>query len=242
MIVASSLDEEIYFTIKQAIVSRDLAPGTKLSEEVLANLLKVSRTPIRSALRRLSYERLVTIVPFKGAFVSKPTVKEVQDVFEMRILLEEHAIEKAFSNLQQPQNVELLEELLLQERRAYGDKNFDTILQRVRDFHIQIAQLSGNEILLNSLEELISLTNIYITFFSQINMASPDSPEEHREILQAIKHGDIDSAKGKMRAHINASLKRLNFDLIRNSSASMEEILYRSFQSHMGTSEETVLE
>lgn len=238
--MVDSLDEKIYFTIKQAIVTRDLAPGSKLSEEGLANLLNVSRTPIRSALRRLSYERLVTIVPYKGASVSKPTEKEVLDVFEMRVLLEEYAIEKAFSSLQQPQNVEVLEELLLLEKKAYEDNNLDSILTRVRDFHIQIAQLSGNEILLNSLKELISQTNIYITFFSQINRVSPDSPKEHQDILEAIKLGNVEVAKGKMRSHINASIKRLNFELIRNSSASMEEILHKSFQSYSDSSADSV--
>ena len=225
----TSLADKIYLTIKKAIVNRELPPGTKLSEEVLASILNASRTPIRSALQRLSYEKLVDISPRKGASVSSPSVKEVQEVFEMRTLLEEFTVERACSNYRNsPRVSETLETILKIEEEAYRNKDVSEVLVQVRNFHLEIAKLCGNELIVRHLEELILLTNLYITFFSELDINSPYSPQEHIRILKAIQSGDAQTAKRELRSHIDGIVSRLNFHLIKNLDPNLQDILLKN--------------
>lgn len=225
-----SLDEKIYLALKEAIVNRELVPGTKLSEEVLASILNVSRTPVRSALQRLSYDRLVNIIPRRGAFVARPTAKEVKEAFEMRILLEEYALEKAFSKLKNSKSLlQVLENIVKAETLAYHKEGFDSVLERIRDFHMEIVQITDNKLLVKTLGDLIVLTNIYIVFYSEFNKDSPNSPREHVEILDAVKNGNLSKAKEKIRNHIEAIVSRLNFEKLKNPQTSFQEIIVNSF-------------
>lgn len=224
-----NLEKKIYLTIKKAIINRELAPGEKLSEESLAKVLQVSRTPIRSALKRLSYEGLVQIIPNRGAFVTQPTVKEVKEVFEMRVLLEGYAVEKACQNIHlQEEAINKLEKFIHLEELAYKNSQFDQVLEHVLDFHVEIANLANNDVLKKNIQELIALTNIYSTFYSDINLDEPNSPAEHREIVEAIKKRDAPLAKQIMTKHIEAIQGRLNFDLIKPRNIS--EVILKHYQ------------
>lgn len=224
-----NLEKKIYLTIKKAIINRELAPGEKLSEDSLAKVLQVSRTPIRSALKRLSYEGLVQIIPNRGAFVTQPTVKEVKEVFEMRVLLEGYAVEKACQNIHlQEEAINKLEKFIHLEELAYKNSQFDQVLEHVLDFHVEIANLANNDVLKKNIQELIALTNIYSTFYSDINLDEPNSPAEHREIVEAIKKRDAPLAKQIMTKHIEAIQGRLNFDLIKPRNIS--EVILKHYQ------------
>lgn len=226
----SFLENKIYLTIKKAIVDRELAPGDKLSEESLAQMLHVSRTPIRSALKRLSYERLVQIIPNRGAYVTQPTVKEVKEVFEMRILLEGYAVVKACENIELHAGLlERLEDSIKSEEKAYEKNDFGEVLGHVMNLHVEIASLAQNEMLKNNIQNLIALTNIYLTFYSDINLDKPDSPREHREIMNAIKSKNTDLAKQIMTEHIHAIIGRLNFELIRNPR-NVNDVILKHYQ------------
>ncbi|RXT02375.1 GntR family transcriptional regulator [Ammoniphilus sp. CFH 90114] len=225
---SSSLADKIYSTIKGAILNRELSPGTKLSEEALAQILQVSRTPIRTALQRLSYEKLVTINK-RVTTVASPTVKEVQEVFEMRMLLEDFTVSKACENAWKSQKViKHLEEILEVEKQAYESKDMNRVLTRVFDFHIEIARLVDNSHVLRNLEQMIALTNMYIAFYSEMDIESPNSPEEHRGILNEIEKGDKAAAREKMKAHLGGIINRLNFDKIKSSNQDLHDILLRN--------------
>lgn len=222
----TSLVDKIYQQIKRAIVNREIPPGTKLSEEVLANILDVSRTPVRTALQKLSFEKLVDISPRRGASIANPTAKEVKEVFEMRILLEEYTVEKACKNIDKTDGAAArLKNVLAIEEKAYTDKDLSNVLEQVHNFHIEIAKLCDNGLIVQHLQELILLTNIYITFYSEMSIESPNSPREHLKILQAIESKDIALSKQLMRQHIDDVSNRLNFNLIRNYNFNLQEIL-----------------
>lgn len=167
----------------------------------------------------------VKILPRRGAFVNEPTPKEVEDVFEMRILLEDYAVTKACSNYAKFQPVfQKIEDFIQNEKEAYEVKSIGDVLENAYDIHIEIAKLSKNEILIKQLRELISLTNIYLTFYSE-SLYDPISPKEHLEILEAIRVGDKEVARKRMKDHINGIISRLNFEKIERHSASIESVL-----------------
>ena len=80
--------QRIVESITTAIVERRLMPGTKLAEQKIADIFKVSRTLVRQALNQLSRDRLVTLEPARGAFVAMPSVEEARQVFEVRAMIE----------------------------------------------------------------------------------------------------------------------------------------------------------
>lgn len=224
----TSLVDKIYLQIKRAIVNREIPPGTKLSEEVLANILNVSRTPVRTALQKLSFEKLVDISPRKGASIANPSEKEVKEVFEMRILLEEYTAEMACRNFNKTDDTAArLKNVLAIEEKAYVDKDFSNVLEQVHNFHIEIAKLCNNGLIVRNLQELILLTNIYITFYSEMSIEYPNSPREHLKILHAIENNDVALVKYQMRQHIEDVSNRLNFKLIRSYNLNLQDILQR---------------
>ncbi len=77
-LAAATATERIALSITQAIVERRLMPGTKLAEQKIADIFKVSRTLVRQALNQLSRDRLVTLTPARGAYVAEPSVEEAQ--------------------------------------------------------------------------------------------------------------------------------------------------------------------
>ena len=93
------LREVVFNTLRQAILKGELKPGERLMEIALAEKLGVSRTPIREAMRKLELEGLVVMVPRRGAQVANITEKDLNDVLEVRITLENMAIEKACANM-----------------------------------------------------------------------------------------------------------------------------------------------
>src|SRR5213595_1715107 len=84
----ASVTQRIVESVTAAIVERRLMPGTKLAEQKLADIFKVSRTIVRQALNRLSRDKLVTLEPARGAHVAEPSVEEARQVFEVRHMLE----------------------------------------------------------------------------------------------------------------------------------------------------------
>src|SRR4051812_18027307 len=94
-----SVEQQVYDQIKLAILARKLAPGKQLVEFNISNTLGVSRTPIRNAIKKLSLEGLVDIIPNRGAFVTSPSKNEVIQAYELRSNLEYLAASKAMDSM-----------------------------------------------------------------------------------------------------------------------------------------------
>ncbi|MCM1468588.1 MAG: GntR family transcriptional regulator, partial [Alistipes sp.] len=95
------LRDVVFMTLRQAILKGDMEPGERLMEITLANKLGVSRTPIREAIRKLELEGLVHMVPRKGAIVASISEKDMRDVLEVRVTLEELAVKLAIQNMEE---------------------------------------------------------------------------------------------------------------------------------------------
>src|SRR6185295_15422690 len=104
---AASATERIAASITQAIVERRLMPGTKLAEQKIADIFKVSRTLVRQALNQLSRDKLITLEPARGARVAEPSVEEARQVFEVRHMVESALVRRAADALDAAQIAEL---------------------------------------------------------------------------------------------------------------------------------------
>lgn len=204
---ASSKD--IADDIASAIAARKLPPGTKLREEALSRLYHVSRTKIRAALLILSKDKLIQIVPDKGAFVSQPSEKESRDIFAARRIIE-GALAREFVAKATPADYRKLEKHLEAERRSLeGDHKVRS--QLLGDFHVVLAEVVGNEVVREMLHELVARSSL-ITMLYQSDRDAACSADEHADFIAAARSGDADRAAEVMLAHLTHVEAALRFD------------------------------
>jgi DNA-binding GntR family transcriptional regulator len=186
--------------IAAAIAARQLPPGTRLREEALSRVYSVSRTKIRAALLILSKDKLIDMVPDKGAFVSQPTEREAREIFSARRLIE-GALAREFIAKAKASDYKALERHLRSERAALAAPDSKRRSQLLGDFHVLLAQTVGNQVLTEILQELVARSSL-ITMLYQSERDAVCSADEHVEFLEAAKAGKTDKAVKIMIAHL----------------------------------------
>ncbi|SFX11687.1 DNA-binding transcriptional regulator, GntR family [Janthinobacterium lividum] len=192
-----------------AIVARQLPPGTRLREEALCRLYGVSRTKIRAALLILSKDKLIRMVPDKGAFVSQPTEAEARDIFAARRIIEA-AVAREFVARAKPADYRMLERHLKAERQALAQAT-PLRSQLLGDFHVLLADIAGNAVLRDIVRELVGRSSL-ITMLYQSSHDAACSCDEHGRFLEAARSGDADLAARLMVEHLSHVEAALRFD------------------------------
>jgi DNA-binding GntR family transcriptional regulator len=188
-------------SITEAIVERRLMPGTKLAEQKIADVFKVSRTVVRQALNQLSRDRLVLLEPARGAFVAKPSVAEAQQVFAVRSILEAAMVRQLASHISAAQISELRAHLRA-EREAVKRTDVSGRTRLLADFHIVLARMMGNQVLADLLSDLLSRSSL-ISLMYQSTHSAQHSQDEHERIVDALERGDAKAAARLMSHHLN---------------------------------------
>ncbi|WP_370551380.1 GntR family transcriptional regulator [Glaciimonas sp. PAMC28666] len=208
--VISDSSDEIAADIAMAIAEQRLPPGTKLREEALAKLYSVSRTKIRAALVMLAKDKLIDLVPDKGAFVSQPTEEEARQLFFVRRILEE-AMVREFVAKAGPDNYLEIDRHLEQERDALSKENPQTRSKLLSDFHILLAKTVGNQLLTDILVKLAGRSSL-ITMLYQSTRDAVCSSDEHLAFIAAAKAGDVEKAVQLMKHHLHHVESALQFE------------------------------
>lgn len=191
----------IHARIAEAIAAHRLAPGAKLGEEALGEIFGVSRTKVRQALFRLASDKLVTLIPGRGAFVAQPTVREAREVFEARRTIEAAVIAMFVERAGEREIAELHAHIALQKDASAGD-DVKARNHLLGDFHNVIARLAGNAVMAEIVEELVARTSL-ITLLYQNTRGAVESLEEHRELMNAIDRRDAAAAVRLMTTHLD---------------------------------------
>lgn len=197
---APDSSDAIASDIAANIAAQRLPPGAKLPEEALARVYQVSRTKIRAALVMLAKDKLVDLIPDKGAFVSKPTVEETRNLFFVRRALEA-AMVRQFVACATPEDYARLEAHLEQERQAVKEDNMQVRSSLLSDFHILLARIVGNDVLTDILEKLAGRSAL-ITMLYQSTRDAACSSEEHVAFIAAARAGDVERAVELMEHHL----------------------------------------
>lgn len=196
--------------LTRAIVEHKLLPGTKLAEQKLADHFGVSRTLVRQALFQLSQNRLVTLLPARGASVATPSVDEAQQVFAVRRMLEAE-MTRSFVRQVTPQQIKSLKQHIAAEKKAMDRNDVGQRTELLGDFHVVMAELMGNTVLAQLLGDLISRCAL-ITLMYQSTSAAEHSHEEHEAIVAAIAAKDEALAVALMQSHLEHVEAGLTFD------------------------------
>jgi DNA-binding GntR family transcriptional regulator len=169
----------------------------------------VSRTPVREALRRLASEGLVIIIPNSGARLASPTKREMDDTYIVREELECLATRLAAAKISE-RNLRRLEDAVIEEERAFEEKNLELYLEVNETFHKVIAEASGNRVLTEYIENILARTNAYVVFYDPFyDLEENPSIAQHKEIVRALKEKNAEKAETLMKEHLENSLRDL---------------------------------
>jgi DNA-binding GntR family transcriptional regulator len=204
---AGGATQRIADAITSAIVERRLMPGTKLAEQPIADIFKVSRTLVRQALNQLSRDRLVTLEPARGAFVARPSVEEARQVFEVRRMIEASLVRQLCA-VATPAQLALLRQHLQAERQAVVRTDVSGRTRLLADFHVVLAQLLGNQVLAQLLADLLSRCSLIALMYQSAHSAE-HSQAEHVAIVDAIERRDARAAARLMDSHLGNVEKNL---------------------------------
>lgn len=210
------VEEGIVERIFTAVVEQRLPPGTKLSEAVLCKAFGVGRMHIRRSLLLLASREVVELHPNRGAFVASPTAKQAREVFEARMALEPTvarlAVERATD-----EDIASLSAHLLMEHNAHHNETRHEAIRLSGQFHILLAQIAANAVMLRMMKELVTRTSLIIGIFGAPSVANCRD-DDHERILSAFRNRDAQAAADLMAEH----LRQIEADLDlgnRNSGA-----------------------
>jgi DNA-binding GntR family transcriptional regulator len=185
--------------IRDEIITGQLRPDQKLRQEELAAHFDVSTMPVREALRDLEAEGLVTITPRRGAVVTRLSVEDLQDIYDIRATLEEMATRLAVVRMEEAALADLAQ-CLKEIDRHLGDA---LILVKLNHrFHSTLYAASDRRHLCDLVGMLRRRTQHYVYAYIRELGGMPQAQTEHRAILEACQRGDADQAAEIMRQHV----------------------------------------
>jgi DNA-binding GntR family transcriptional regulator len=214
----SSSTEIIYRKIRKGIIDGQWLPGERLVTAKLASQFKVSRTPIREALKKLENDALVDIELNVGAVIRKVDIQEVKDIYELRVALESLAVKKVIENGPSPQLIQQLRALSKLRKNA---KNFEEFESSDHAFHLLICRASQSKVLQEIIENYMVIAASF-TMTPRILKSRKFSHGklmlEHDEIIDAIEAEDTAKAMRLMKKHITSACKKLEAQYLKQQA------------------------
>ena len=202
------LREVVCEALREAIRKGVLKPGERLMEMQLAEELGVSRTPVREAIRKLDQEGFVVMMPRRGTYVANMSIRDVNEIFEIRTALESLSNGLAAERIT-TEELEKLQELLVQIGECIEEGDMDKIVATDIEFHDLLYRASRN----SRLEGIVSNLREQLTRFRTLSMSYPGrleaTLEEHRAMVDAIAKGDVEAARHAAEHHMEKSEQTL---------------------------------
>lgn len=193
-------EEEIVGRIFEAIIDQRLPPGTKLSEAGLCEAFGVGRMRIRQSLLLLASREVVELLPNRGAFVASPSAEQAREVFEARLMIEPNVARLAAERATDDDLTKLERHLKLEHEAHLAGKRRDAI-RLSGQFHVLLAEISGNTVALRMVKELVTRTSLIIGIFGSPGVSNCRD-EDHDEIFDAFRSKEGDLAGRLMADHL----------------------------------------
>jgi DNA-binding GntR family transcriptional regulator len=212
---AVTLAERVYAQIKQLIFDFVLLPGDRFSESDLANQVQVSRTPLRQALQRLQREGFLLVFPKSGWQVAPLDFETFDQLYDLRVLLETHAVAKLCEAEDRPILKDLADTWLIkpQDRQTA----FIAVDRLDEEFHAALVRSTGNTEMIRVHEDITERIRI----IRRLDFTKPSRVEatydEHARILRAITRRRTDEALRLLKAHVaqsKAEVRHITLDML----------------------------
>lgn len=203
-----SLAEKAYLRVRQEIMAAGLTPGQIVSERELARRYNMSKTPIREALSQVCHDGLMQRLPGRGYMVTPITIKDIQDIFDLRLILELEAAKRAVEN-PSPERIAELNKLAGVRYHLDDPESHLRFLTTNRAFHLTLAEAAGNQRLVEQLEQLLIEMDRLFHLGLRLRDSSEEMVREHQEVVAALQSGDVEGIQGAIMRQVVASRDRI---------------------------------
>lgn len=198
------LNEIVYEGLRKSIISGIIPVGERINEKKLADELKISRTPMREAIKRIQYEGLLEYIPKVGSVVKRVTPADVEEIYQLRLALETLALTSAIDSLTQADYDEL-DELVRLTKEASLRRDYAEVIRLSKEFNEKIYAAAN----MPRLSVLLTQLRDYLTRFRTISMSDaergPKAIEEHQTILNALRDHDVKLIRSTLTDHLSTS-------------------------------------
>ncbi len=211
-LVHTDLTEQVYHILRDKILRRELRPGTQIVIPEVARALNVSRTPVNDALKRLGSEGLVTIKPRKGTFVTELTARDVEELFDIRLMIELYAARRLFE-------LGTVKHFLAASRSAMDamdravDENdyrdYELFISNDRDFHLALVGAAGNNHLMRMYRNMNLHMHVARAYYLKNVEHAGHIQRQHRAIVAAFERGQANDVYEALTTHITEPKERI---------------------------------
>ena len=200
-------EEALHKSITRALLNGLLPPGTALRERYLADEFAVTRGLVRKVLLRLGQEGKLEMHPNRGAYVPEPTVEQIKFAYEARKAVESGVVSLLAVSITTAQLTQIKKHLRI-ERAASRRARRDESVQLAGDFHLLLAQLLGNPVLLEMVQRLVNRTQMFVALFESAQF-SDCAPNEHEPVVEALTRKSSADAAEAMVKHLSMIEQRV---------------------------------
>jgi DNA-binding GntR family transcriptional regulator len=200
-IPARPLSQEVAQRIRDMIRKGLVRKGDRIIEKQFCQSLGISRTPLREALRILSSEGLIDLVPNKGAYVAQPSMREIRELFEVMSILEGTCARVVAEKMTESE-LEKIEKLHEKLEKHYEERDHEKYLKVNQRYHVLLQEMTGNKVLndvVNGLRDKILLYR-YRQLYQRDRFRA--SMNEHRALMEALRTRDPIAAESIMKKHL----------------------------------------
>lgn len=199
----NQLKDQAYAYVKNRVLDLTFPPGQPLREAALVQECGISKTPIREALIRLEQEGFVTVMPYRGAFVSDYSKNDLEEIAELRELLEGAAVRKAAESMA-PEDLEEFRRITEAAQEAYEGGDTEAVVDLFDAFDDLLFAQVGNR----RIAKLLSELRDHMVRIGRLTAGIPGrigrSLEQHQMIYDAVRKGDSEDAERLMREHVRS--------------------------------------
>ncbi|MFZ0240397.1 MAG: GntR family transcriptional regulator [Desulfobacterales bacterium] len=198
----ATLHIQIADALREMIMIGELKNGDKINENDLCTAMGISKTPLREALRVLSAENLISLVPNRGAYVTKPSTAEIKEMFAVMSVLEGVCARAAVAKMT-PADFVHLEELHAELEEKFNCRDQEEYIRINNRYHSFVQELAGNR----TLNQIVTGLRKKILLYRFQSLSLPgrfeDSIQEHRELLEAFRNRSASKAEKIMKNHLH---------------------------------------
>jgi len=209
LVQSSSLPMLVQREVERMILAGELSVGERVNESALAARFRVSRGPVREALRGLEESGLLRLEKNRGVFVREVSIAEADEIYDLREALDDlvgRRLARGFDGAARKAVHALLDEM----DRAATDADAASYHMLNLRFHDTLVEATGNAKLVATYRRLIKELHLFRLKGLTAGGGLPVSNDEHRAIVRAIESGDPEAAGRRMREHVRASRKRMH--------------------------------
>ncbi|WP_026565106.1 GntR family transcriptional regulator [Bacillus sp. UNC41MFS5] len=211
---AGSLSDQAYDVIKNAIINNEIKPLEYITEEHLAEKLGISRTPIRTALKKLVYEGLLEMESSKQTRVRMISVEEARQYQVLRENLEPLAAKLACLNMDEEQ-LAFLKDICEQQRESIVEKDFSQFINLDTQFHIYLAEFTNNHKLIEFINSLRTQMQRYLILTNTLQASASEALQEHLQIIDSLERKNPEEAAECMANHVKNVSNRFGLTLLK---------------------------